>query len=75
MPCVGVSIGIERLFSIMEANLSKESTKIRTVHTQVSQSCPKCLYFKEFKKFKIKMEEFLTFLTVLLIAQHFFDFP
>eukprot|EP00095_Tigriopus_kingsejongensis_P004386 maker-scaffold1072_size64607-snap-gene-0.17 protein:Tk04386 transcript:maker-scaffold1072_size64607-snap-gene-0.17-mRNA-1 annotation:"histidine--trna cytoplasmic-like" len=33
VPCVGVSIGIERLFSIMEANLSK--TKVRTTETQV----------------------------------------
>lgn len=36
VPCVGVSIGIERLFSIMEANLAKQSNnKIRTVDTQV----------------------------------------
>merc|ERR1712002_1329395 len=35
VPCVGVSIGIERLFSIMEANLNKDSNKIRTVDTQV----------------------------------------
>jgi len=35
VPCVGVSIGIERLFSIMEANLAKESSKIRTVETEV----------------------------------------
>merc|ERR1719187_1743437 len=36
VPCVGVSIGIERLFSIMEANMAKESNnKIRTVDTQV----------------------------------------
>jgi len=35
VPCVGVSIGIERLFSIMEANLTKNSGKIRTVETQV----------------------------------------
>merc|ERR1719244_2314028 len=35
VPCVGVSIGIERLFSIMEANLTKDSNKIRTVETQV----------------------------------------
>jgi len=30
-----VSIGIERLFSIMEANLAKLPTKVRTVETQV----------------------------------------
>jgi len=35
VPCVGVSIGIERLFSIMEANLTKDAAKIRTVETQV----------------------------------------
>merc|ERR1711874_848435 len=35
VPCVGVSIGIERLFSIMEANLAKQETKFRTVETQV----------------------------------------
>ena len=36
VPCVGVSIGIERLFSIMEANMAKQSNnKIRTVDTQV----------------------------------------
>jgi len=35
VPCVGVSIGIERLFSIMEANLTKNSGKVRTVETQV----------------------------------------
>jgi hypothetical protein len=31
-----VSIGIERLFSIMEANLAKLPTKVRTVETHVS---------------------------------------
>lgn len=35
VPCVGVSIGIERLFSIMEANLAKQTTKTRTIETQV----------------------------------------
>eukprot|EP00092_Neocalanus_flemingeri_P043584 GFUD01048064.1.p1 GENE.GFUD01048064.1~~GFUD01048064.1.p1 ORF type:complete len:619 (-),score=180.36 GFUD01048064.1:26-1882(-) len=35
VPCVGVSIGIERLFSIMEANMTKQDVKIRTVDTQV----------------------------------------
>merc|ERR1739838_958805 len=35
VPCVGVSIGIERLFSIMEANLAKKNVKARTVDTQV----------------------------------------
>jgi len=35
VPCVGVSIGIERLFSIMEANLAKSKEKIRTTETEV----------------------------------------
>merc|ERR1711874_609067 len=35
VPCVGVSIGIERLFSIMETNLAKQQKAIRTVDTQV----------------------------------------
>jgi len=35
VPCVGVSIGIERLFSIMEANMTKQDEKIRTTDTQV----------------------------------------
>jgi len=33
VPCVGVSIGIERLFSIMESNIGGE--RVRTVDTQV----------------------------------------
>lgn len=33
VPCVGVSIGIERLFSIMEAQLSH--SKVRTTETEV----------------------------------------
>lgn len=33
VPCVGVSIGIERLFSIMEAQLS--TSKVRTTETEV----------------------------------------
>merc|ERR1711874_945712 len=35
VPCVGVSIGIERLFSIMENNLAKKNEKAKTVDTQV----------------------------------------
>jgi len=33
VPCVGISIGIERIFSILEA--SAAATKIRTTETQV----------------------------------------
>ena len=35
VPCVGVSIGIERLFSIMEANIAKKKTVIRPIETEV----------------------------------------
>ena len=35
VPCVGVSIGIERLFSIMEANMAKKKQPIRTLDTDV----------------------------------------
>jgi histidyl-tRNA synthetase len=35
IPCVGFSIGIERLFSIMEARAKKDPQKVRTVETEV----------------------------------------
>ena len=35
VPCVGISIGIERLFSIMEANIAKNKTVVRTVDTDI----------------------------------------
>ncbi|BFZ15092.1 hypothetical protein BsWGS_18131 [Bradybaena similaris] len=35
VPCVGVSIGIERLFSIMEAKAQAADKKIRTTETEV----------------------------------------
>ncbi|XP_077984903.1 histidine--tRNA ligase, cytoplasmic-like [Glandiceps talaboti] len=35
VPCVGVSIGIERIFSIIEARLAASQEKIRTTETQV----------------------------------------
>lgn len=35
VPCVGVSIGVERLFSVIEAKLAKEKQKVKTVDTQV----------------------------------------
>ena len=35
VPCVGVSIGMERLFSIMEANAAKSAIKTRTTETEV----------------------------------------
>ena len=35
VPCVGVSIGIERLFSIMECKMAAAEGSIRTTKTQV----------------------------------------
>lgn len=35
VPCVGLSIGVERLFAVMEAKLKMENSKIRETHTQV----------------------------------------
>ncbi|GLV37264.1 Histidyl-tRNA synthetase [Carabus blaptoides fortunei] len=35
VPCVGVSIGVERIFSVMEAKLATAKTKIRTTEIQV----------------------------------------
>ncbi|XP_043559010.1 histidine--tRNA ligase isoform X1 [Chiloscyllium plagiosum] len=35
VPCVGVSIGIERIFSIMEQRMEASDQKIRTTETQV----------------------------------------
>lgn len=35
VPCVGISVGIERLFSIMEAKAQESDQKVRTTETQV----------------------------------------
>jgi len=35
VPCVGVSIGIERVFSILEGRLLASQDKIRTTETEV----------------------------------------
>ncbi|NXX85836.1 SYHC protein, partial [Urocolius indicus] len=35
VPCVGLSVGIERIFSILEARLEASEEKIRTTETQV----------------------------------------
>lgn len=35
VPCVGISLGIERLFSIMEANMMRDKKKVRTTETEV----------------------------------------
>nr|XP_025961274.1 histidine--tRNA ligase, cytoplasmic-like isoform X3 [Dromaius novaehollandiae] len=40
VPCVGVSIGIERIFSIMEQRVKASGEKIRTTETQVLVATP-----------------------------------
>ena len=40
VPCVGMSIGVERLFAVMEAKLKRDNVKIRSTHTQVYVATP-----------------------------------
>ncbi|NWT73410.1 SYHC protein, partial [Prunella himalayana] len=40
VPCVGVSIGIERIFSILERRLEASGEKLRTTETQVLVATP-----------------------------------
>uniref|UniRef100_A0A8B9PUC3 histidine--tRNA ligase n=1 Tax=Apteryx owenii TaxID=8824 RepID=A0A8B9PUC3_APTOW len=40
VPCVGVSIGIERIFSIMEQRVKASGEKVRTTETQVLVATP-----------------------------------
>lgn len=35
IPCVGISIGVERLFTVIEAKLAKQKKKVRTTEIQV----------------------------------------
>lgn len=35
VPCVGVSVGVERLFAVLEAQLDTSGTKMRTTDVQV----------------------------------------
>lgn len=35
VPCVGVSIGVERIFSVIDAKLQAAKTKIRTTEVEV----------------------------------------
>ncbi|XP_023962897.1 histidine--tRNA ligase, cytoplasmic-like isoform X3 [Chrysemys picta bellii] len=51
VPCVGVSIGIERLFSIMEQEVEASKEKIRTTETQVLVATPQ----KNFLDVKLKL--------------------
>ena len=47
VPCVGMSIGIERIFSIIEAKLEKEKKVIRTNETQVYVASPQKGFLQE----------------------------
>jgi len=47
VPCVGMSIGIERIFSIIEAKLEKEKQVIRTNETQVYVASPQKGFLQE----------------------------
>lgn len=50
IPCVGVSIGVERIFSVLEAKLAAEKTKLRTNCVDVYvASVHKGLYEKRLK--------------------------
>lgn len=35
VPCVGVSIGVERIFAVLEAQMASEQQKIRTTEVQI----------------------------------------
>ena len=35
VPCVGVSIGIERIFAILEAEADRKAAQVRTTETEV----------------------------------------
>ncbi|GAV07018.1 hypothetical protein RvY_16912-2 [Ramazzottius varieornatus] len=50
VPCVGVSIGIERIFAIMEAKMLSSKEKVRTTETEVYvASAQKKLHFERMK--------------------------
>lgn len=40
VPCVGLSIGVERLFTVMEAKFKKQGVKVRSTNTQVYVATP-----------------------------------
>ncbi|XP_039182009.1 histidine--tRNA ligase, cytoplasmic-like isoform X2 [Crotalus tigris] len=50
VPCVGLSIGVERIFSIIEQNNEMAKEKIRTTETQVLVATPQ----KNFLAFRMK---------------------
>jgi histidyl-tRNA synthetase len=47
VPCVGMSIGIERIFSIIEAKFAKEKKAMRTNETQVYVASPQKGFLQE----------------------------
>ncbi|NXE84212.1 SYHC protein, partial [Cochlearius cochlearius] len=51
VPCVGVSIGIERIFSILEQRMKASGEKVRTTETQVLVATPQ----KHFLAVRLKL--------------------
>ncbi|XP_069448363.1 histidine--tRNA ligase, mitochondrial isoform X2 [Ovis canadensis] len=47
VPCVGLSIGVERIFSIMEQRMKTFGEKIRTTETQVFVATPQKYFLQE----------------------------
>jgi len=47
VPCVGVSIGVERIFSLLEAQMKKKGDKLRTNDTQVYVASPQKGFLQE----------------------------
>ncbi|XP_004609998.2 histidine--tRNA ligase, mitochondrial [Sorex araneus] len=47
VPCVGLSIGVERIFSIVEQQMKKLGEKIRTTETQVFVATPQKGFLRE----------------------------
>nr|CAB3251815.1 histidine--tRNA ligase, cytoplasmic-like [Phallusia mammillata] len=47
VPCVGVSIGVERIFSILEAQMKRDGQKLRTNETQVYVASPQKGFLQE----------------------------
>ncbi|XP_053320139.1 histidine--tRNA ligase, cytoplasmic-like [Spea bombifrons] len=47
VPCVGISIGIERIFSIVEKKAMDSKEKVRTTETQVLVASPQKMFLEE----------------------------
>lgn len=76
VPCVGVSIGIERIFSVLEAKHAAEKTKLRTTEVEVFvASAHKGLHEKRLQiltelwdnGIKVNLFFFINFYFILLI--------